>query len=153
MGPRSVPSSGALPLAVKTRKSDDARIQEAPTPVQRASLVVTFLAMAMTASAQPQITTGVIDGTVVDSSGGVLPGVDVQVRNVETSLARALVSDSSGRFVALQLPPGRYTVTLKLNGFATVVQESARTDKTAARWNRPDGFIRPRRSRPILRSR
>ena len=54
-----------------------------------ALFVVTFLAMAVTASAQPQITTGVIDGIVVDSSGGVLPGVDVQVRNVDTNLTAA----------------------------------------------------------------
>jgi hypothetical protein len=90
----------------------------------RALFVVTFVATAVTASAQPQITTGVIDGTVVDSSGGVLPGVDVLVRNVDTNLTRGVVTDSSGRFVALQLPPGRYTVTLKLNGFATIVEEN-----------------------------
>ncbi|HEY7059675.1 MAG TPA: TonB-dependent receptor [Vicinamibacterales bacterium] len=73
--------------------------------------------------AQTQITTAVIEGIVVDASGAVLPGVDVEVRNVDTNFTRSLVSDRDGRFVALQLPPGRYTVTLKLPGFATLVQE------------------------------
>jgi len=82
------------------------------------------LAAAAPAAAQSQITTGVIDATVVDSSGAVLPGVDVEIRNVETNLTRTLVTDRDGRFVALQLPPGRYTVTLKLSGFATLVQEN-----------------------------
>jgi hypothetical protein len=109
---------------MKTRKADDARTLEALMRALRALFVVTFLAMAVTASAQSQITTGVIDGTVVDSSGGVLPGVDVLVRNVDTNLTRGVVTDPSGRFVALQLPPGRYTVTLKLNGFATIVEEN-----------------------------
>src|SRR5689334_1969237 len=82
------------------------------------------LALAAPAAGQSQITTGVIDGTVVDSSGGVLPGVDVDVRNVDTNLDRVLVTDRDGRFVVPQLPAGRYTVRLQLAGFATIVQEN-----------------------------
>src|SRR5881628_3114278 len=88
------------------------------------AVVILYLAMVATASAQSQITTGVIDGTALDSSGGVLPGVDVEIRNVDTNLTRALTTDRAGRFVALQLPPGPYTVTLKLAGFATLVLEN-----------------------------
>src|SRR5262249_51890679 len=82
-----------------------------------------WLAVAAPAGAQMQITTGVIEGVVVDTSGAVLPGVDVEVRNVDTNVSRTLVTDRDGRFVALQLQPGRYTVTFKLAGFATLVQE------------------------------
>jgi hypothetical protein len=74
-------------------------------------------------AAQSQITTAVLDGTVVDTSGAVLPGVAVEVRNADTNLVRTLTTDRDGRFVVLQLPPGRYTVTLKLTGFATLVME------------------------------
>jgi len=90
-------------------------------PVLAAVLLGLFLARP--GAAQTQITTGVIWGTVADTSGAVVPGVDVVVRNVDTNLARSLVTDSNGRFVALQLPPGRYTLTFKLAGFATLVQE------------------------------
>jgi hypothetical protein len=83
-----------------------------------------LLVASVHAAAQTQITTAVIEGTVADTSGAVLPGVDVEVRNVETNLTRTLVTDKDGRFVALQLPPGRYTVTFKLAGFATHVQEN-----------------------------
>jgi len=86
--------------------------------------LIISLAISVTASAQSQITTGVIDGIVVDSSGGVLPGVDVEVRNIDTNLSRQLVTDRDGRFVALQVPAGRYTVTLQLAGFAKLVQEN-----------------------------
>src|SRR5204862_6027581 len=82
------------------------------------------LALAAPAAAQTQITSAVIEGVVADTSGAVLPGVDVEVRNVETNLTRTSVTDRDGRFVALQLPPGRYTVTFKLAGFATLVQEN-----------------------------
>src|SRR6266576_3141370 len=75
-------------------------------------------------AASSQITTGVIDGVAVDTSSAVLPGVNVEVRNVDTNFTRTLTTDAGGRFVALQLPPGRYTVTLTLSGFATVVQEN-----------------------------
>ena len=84
--------------------------------------VIVSLVLTSPLAAQSQITTGVIDSTVVDASGAVLPGVDVEIRNVETNLTRTLTTDRDGRFVALQLPPGRYTVTLKLSGFATLVQ-------------------------------
>ena len=87
-------------------------------PLHVFTALIICLTMAATASAQSQITSGVIEGIVVDSSGGVLPGVEVEIRNVDTNLIRALTTDRDGRFVALQLPAGRYTATLKLPGFA-----------------------------------
>jgi hypothetical protein len=82
-----------------------------------------WLALAAPGLAQTQITTGTIEGTVVDASSAVLPGVDVEVRNVETNFTRSLTTDRDGRFVALQLPPGRYEVKFSLSGFATLVQQ------------------------------
>jgi hypothetical protein len=86
--------------------------------------VLVIVALAAPAAAQTQITTGVIQGAVADATGGVLPGVDVEARNVDTNLSRNVVTDRDGRFIILQLPPGRYTVTFKLSGFATLVQEN-----------------------------
>src|SRR5215510_14295024 len=86
--------------------------------------IAILLAVTIPAAAQTQITTAVIEGVVVDTSAAVLPGVTVEVRNVDTNFSRALVTDRDGRFVALQLPPGRYTVTFSLAGFATLVQEN-----------------------------
>ena len=42
-----------------------------------------------------------------------------------TNLVRDFTTDEDGRFVALQLPPGRYTVTVTKSGFATMVVEKA----------------------------
>jgi hypothetical protein len=74
-------------------------------------------------SAQAQITTGVIQGDVRDTTGAVLPGVTVDVQNVETNFVQSRVTEENGRFVFLQLPPGPYRVTFRLQGFATLVQE------------------------------
>ena len=68
--------------------------------------------------ARQPITTGVIQGTVTDATGSSLPGVTVEARNVDTNLARSVVTDNDGRFVFLQLTPGRCQVTFTLGGFA-----------------------------------
>src|SRR5947199_3946791 len=93
-------------------------------PLHSLTVMIILLTAAAGLAAQSQITTGVVDAIVLDTSGAVLPGVDVEIRNVDTNLTRTLTTDRDGRFVALQLPPGRYTVTFKLSGFATLVQEN-----------------------------
>jgi outer membrane receptor for ferrienterochelin and colicin len=83
-------------------------------------LVVAFAASAY---AQTQITTGVIQGNIQDEAGATVPGATVEVRNVGTNLTRTLLTNDDGRFVFLQLPPGRYTLTASKQGFATLKQE------------------------------
>ena len=92
--------------------------------VRATTVAVLCLVLAAAAGAQTQITTGVIQGTVVDSSGAVVPNVGVEARNIDTNLTRTQTTDNNGRFVFLQLAPGRYTVTFTLKGFATLVQEA-----------------------------
>jgi TonB-dependent receptor len=58
-----------------------------------------------------------ITGRVVDETGGLLPGVTILVRNVQSGRERVVTTDSSGRFLADQLPPGSYTITAALPGF------------------------------------
>ena len=86
-------------------------------------LVTLFFAPAVVA--QTQITTGAIQGTVLDANGAALPGATIEVKNIETNFSRTTTSDDDGRFIALQLPPGRYTLTVSKNGFATLVVEKA----------------------------
>jgi hypothetical protein len=86
-------------------------------------VIIACTAFFATLVAQSQITTGVIQGVVVDSSGAVLPGVDVTAVNAETNLTQTRTTDAEGRFVFLQLPPGRYKATFRLSGFGTIVRE------------------------------
>ena len=78
------------------------------------------LSVALTASAQSQITTGTIQGTVEDANGAVVPGASVEIKNVETNNSRSLTTNDEGRFTALQLMPGKYVVTVSKQGFGTV---------------------------------
>jgi len=86
--------------------------------------VAALIIAAVPLTAWPQITTGVIQGVVLDSSGAVVPGVSVEAVNAETNIAQTQTTGTDGRFVFLQLRPGPYKVTFALAGFATVVQDA-----------------------------
>jgi Carboxypeptidase regulatory-like domain len=85
-------------------------------------LALVVLAVTLPLIAQSQATTGVIEGTVVDATGGAVPGVSVTIKNTATGYEVVVVTDSSGRFRAVLLPVGPYQVVASLQGFATVVQ-------------------------------
>src|SRR5216684_5266496 len=86
------------------------------------SLLV-ILAIIPLAIAQTQITTGTIQGTVTDTNGAIVPGANVEIKNLDTNLSRTLTTDDGGRFVALGLAPGPYSITVSKQGFATSVAE------------------------------
>jgi hypothetical protein len=92
-------------------------------PTRLALGAILALTLVAAASAQ-QIATGVIQGTVSDATGAVLPGASVEARNTATNQSRSVVTDADGRYVFLQLPPGTYRVTFTLSGFATLVHEN-----------------------------
>jgi len=83
------------------------------------------LCFAASVVAQTQSTTGTIEGTVLDANGAALPGANVEVKNSDTNFTKTFTTDEDGRFVALALPPGKYTVTVTKQGFATTVVENA----------------------------
>lgn len=63
-------------------------------------------------------TEGSILGTVKDSSGAVLPGAVVTVKNLETGITREATTDSAGYFQVLPLPNGFYSVAVSFPGLA-----------------------------------
>jgi len=83
------------------------------------------LLIVSSAGAQTQITTGTIQGTVVDVNGAVVPGANVEIKNIDTNFTRTLTTDEDGRFVAPLLQPGNYKVTVSKQGFATAELPSA----------------------------
>ncbi len=80
----------------------------------------TIFAFALSASlAAPLFAQGEssIEGTVADSSGGEIPGVAVQIKNLETGAERDLTTDDAGRFSAAALPVGQYEIRAEKSGF------------------------------------
>ena len=73
-------------------------------------------------AAWAQVDTGSVAGTIVDESGGSLPGVTVSVTNLATKQARTTVTNESGRYQITALQPSRYTIQAELPGFSTVIR-------------------------------
>src|SRR5689334_22309904 len=82
------------------------------------------LFLAPAASAQSQITTGTVEGTVKDANGAVVPGATVELKNNATNITRDATTNDEGRFLAPQLQPGIYTVKVAKQGFATAVDNA-----------------------------
>src|SRR3954468_37424 len=67
---------------------------------------------------------GTIAGVVKDASGGLLPGVSVEAASPALiEKVRTAVTDGSGQYRIINLPPGTYTVTFTLTGFSNVRRE------------------------------
>src|SRR5436190_6841030 len=63
-----------------------------------------------------------VNGTVTDTTGGVLPGVTVTAIHLATGNTFNAVTDERGNY-RIPLRVGMYRVTLELQGFATVARQ------------------------------
>ena len=88
----------------------------------RLSACLVFL-LAVAGGAHAQTVTGTIQGTVTDTSGGVLPGVTIVIRNMDTGVERTVVTNESGIYSAPFVQLGRYVVAASLQSFGTVRRE------------------------------
>lgn len=103
-----------------------------------AVLAAIFGFLLLAAGTRAQSTTdGAISGTVYDSSGAVLPGAKVTVRNNGTNGIQADTTDDNGYYRVGKLQPATYTVDVEAQGFAAfraeqvVVQIGTITELTA----------------------
>ena len=74
---------------------------------------------ALTPFTQAQQTLGGITGTVMESTGSVLPGTVVTIVGDETTLTRTRTSSATGSYDFVNLPIGAYTLTFTHEGFQT----------------------------------
>ena len=93
-----------------------------------ASCVVLYALCAL-ALAQVQTTTA-ITGTVTDSSGAVLPGVEVVVTDQDTGTVRRAITNDAGLYVIQSLKPGTYSISASLTGFKTAVVKDRQVQVT-----------------------
>src|SRR5271163_536676 len=83
-------------------------------------VAVAFLAPHM--FGQAALSFAQLNGTVEDTNGRVVVGAAVTLRDLSTNQALSAVSNTSGYYVAPNLPPGRYELTVQYSGFAKYVQ-------------------------------
>ena len=77
------------------------------------SLVVSFAVYA-------QVTGGTLTGTVSDPSGAVILNAKIIIKDVATTVTRAVSTNAAGVYSAPNLLPGIYEVTVSAPGFATL---------------------------------
>ena len=90
----------------------------------KALATASFLIAALLVLSAPAFCQSALAGLVRDSSGAVLPGVNVEAASpalIEKS--RTVVTDSTGQYRVVDLKPGTYVVTFTLFGFTRVRRE------------------------------
>src|SRR5262245_20757863 len=93
----------------------------------KAALALTaFVLLPTLAFAQATIT-----GVVKDASGGVLPGVTVDAIGPALLAPRSVVTEATGIYSILDLPPGTYKLDFQLPGFTRVVREGIEASGSA----------------------
>ena len=87
----------------------------------RKLLTAALFALIAVLPADAQVSGGSISGTVTDEQKAVLPGVTVTIQGLDRT--QTAVTDETGKFRFLNQPPGPYTVSFDLAGFANVKHE------------------------------
>ncbi len=95
-------------------------------------LIASFLALfSLSVPVMAQRTTGNIVGVVSDETGAILPGVTVTIAGQYLMASQTATSTASGRYRFPNLPPGPYTLTFSLTGFASLTRSDLRLETGA----------------------
>lgn len=86
-------------------------------------VVCTLLLAALAPHLFAQVETGRIAGTVKDSTGAVVAGATITIKNVDTSVAQEVQSTSTGFYIFQAVKPGTYTLKAEADGFQQFVSE------------------------------
>jgi Carboxypeptidase regulatory-like domain len=83
-----------------------------------AGITLLFI-LGLAGMAGAQSASATLSGTVTDANGAVAPVAVVTITNSATSQQRKMTTNPGGYFIAAQIPPGVYTVSVQSSGFAT----------------------------------
>jgi hypothetical protein len=84
-----------------------------------ASAILTLILSALPGSTLlfAQVTSGTIFGSVNDASGAVVSNASITILSPTTGASRSATTSDTGEFVAPNMPPGTYTITVEAKGF------------------------------------
>ena len=85
-------------------------------------LATVFLLLLVPVAGHGQGITASMTGSVTDSSGAVVSGASVSVRNVDTNALRMVTTSDAGTYTVTQLAPGHYAIKIDKAGFQTYEQ-------------------------------
>jgi hypothetical protein len=90
--------------------------------ISRFGILLLVASMASVPFAEAQ-TGSSLRGYVKDDQGGVLPGVTVTATSPDMIQPATAVTDATGYYRLINLPPGEYSVTAELTGFSTYTRD------------------------------
>lgn len=96
--------------------------------IKHAAVICSLFAVFAICASQSQaqsLTTGNVNGTVTDPTGRAVPNAKVELKSVTKGNTLETTTNDSGAFQFALLPPGRYSATVKVDGFRSVAQEAA----------------------------
>src|SRR5258708_1179228 len=82
--------------------------------------IVLLTACCLLPTALGQSASATLGGTVGDQNGAVIPGVNITIKNADTGIQRETTTKDDGSFTVSLLPPGKYIVRARRDGFAPV---------------------------------
>lgn len=82
-------------------------------------LLIMGMVLFTTVRAHAQQLTGTLSATVYDSSGAVVPGATITLKNTESGDVRRTTSDASGYFAFTAVQPANYSISISAKGFTT----------------------------------
>src|SRR5215470_12830170 len=80
-------------------------------------LSLVSLCLLLVSAAVAQVTSGTISGTVKDPTGAVIQGASVSIVDPANGLTRKVKTSDNGEFVAPNLLPSTYNITVEAQGF------------------------------------
>ena len=90
----------------------------------RFGVSVIVLLFVMVSSVAAQDYRGKVQGSVTDESGAAIPGAQVVLRNIQTTVEVTRRSNGEGHYIFDFVEPGEYIVVVELTGFKKAVQEN-----------------------------
>jgi len=114
----------------------------------RLRLFIVVIVLNASALVVGQTYQGRILGTVTDASGAVIAGAKVAVTNTATGIARNLTTTAAGEYVAPNLEPGSYVVTVEAPSFEKAQHTAVRLE--VAKDVQVDFKLRPGATKEVV---
>jgi len=93
-----------------------------------AGLLLLSFSMVIGGRASAQQATAQVTGKVTDSSGAIIVGADVTLRNSQTGVSRNTTSNKDGEYLFTLVPIGNYEIAVKRQSFQTYEQKGITLD-------------------------
>jgi len=88
--------------------------------------VLLIISICFSVPARAQVAGGTLSGTITDPADKYVPQAHVSIRNVATGITTTVTTNSDGFYIAANLLPGDYQVTVSAQGFDTEVKSGIR---------------------------